>query len=121
MTIAKVREKCKSALDRVPRDVLTIGILILASLASFWLGYLAGLDAGRFESEGKGSGVLLEAPATSSTVSPEWVVASKNGTKYYMPNCSGADRISDANKVWFASASAAQASGYALATTCKSP
>jgi len=44
MTIAEVREKCKSLLARVPRDVLVLTILLVVSLASFTLGYLAGSD-----------------------------------------------------------------------------
>ncbi len=44
MTITEAREKCKSLVAKVPRDVLILGILVLASSVSFWLGYLAGLD-----------------------------------------------------------------------------
>lgn len=46
-------------------------------------------------------------------------VASKNGTKYYLPTCSGAKRISDKNKVWFDTAAAATAAGYGPAANCK--
>ena len=46
-------------------------------------------------------------------------VASKNGTKYYPPDCAGADRISDANKVWFISGAAAMKAGYEPAANCK--
>jgi len=111
MNIAKAREKCKIFFQKIPRDVLVIIILILASSASFGLGYLAGLDAGQ------GSEVKLqELPAAATTGN---FVASKTGTKYYLPSCAGADKISDANKVWFASASAAAAAGYAPAANCK--
>ena len=46
MTISGTRDKCKAFLARVPRDVLILAILVLASTLSFGLGYLAGLDAG---------------------------------------------------------------------------
>lgn len=46
-------------------------------------------------------------------------VASKTGTKYYLPSCSGANRIKDENKVWFATKQAAEAAGYAPSSTCK--
>ena len=112
MTIAEVREKCKSALAKVPRDILIISILILASLASFGLGYLAGLDAG-----GQGSQVLIQSlsvtPGAAGTV-----VASKGGTKYYFLNCTGVSAISDANKVWFISPEAAESAGYTRANNC---
>jgi hypothetical protein len=53
MIIAEARAKCKSLLERfltlrqTARDVLIFGVLILASLLSFGLGYLAGVDAGQ--------------------------------------------------------------------------
>lgn len=111
ITIAEVREKCKSF-----RDVIIIGVLVFASSFSFGLGYLAGLEAGQ------GSGVPLGifpsiSIATTSAVGQ--VVASKSGTKYYPPQCAGAARIADANKVWFVSASAAEEAGYTPAANCK--
>lgn len=45
MTIADMREKCKSLAAKVPRDALILAILVLASSLSFGLGYMAGLDA----------------------------------------------------------------------------
>lgn len=116
MTIAEAREKCKSLVARVPRDVFIIAILVLASSLSFGLGYLAGSE------RGQASTVTIEMSSftpTSTTTTAGQVVASKNGTKYYLPSCAGADRISDANKVWFASAEAARAQGYAPAANCK--
>ena len=113
MTIAEARDKCKSLIAKVPRDVLILAILILASSLSFGLGYLAGLDAEE--------SILGIERATTGGVGAEsvGVVASKSGTKYYLPSCAGADRISDANKVWFVSASAASAAGYTPALNCE--
>ena len=45
-------------------------------------------------------------------------VGSKSGTKYYLSACSGAKRIKDANKVFFATVHDAQASGYQPASNC---
>lgn len=45
-------------------------------------------------------------------------VASKSGTKYYLPSCSGVSRIKEENKVWFASVTEAQAAGYTAAANC---
>ncbi len=47
------------------------------------------------------------------------VVGSKNGSKYHLPRCSGANSIKEENKIWFASESAAQAAGYTRAGNCK--
>ena len=123
MTIAEVRSTCKSlsnrlpaVLAKIPRDVLIVAILVLSSSLCFGLGYLAGLDAGR------ASEISVElttaAPPLSATASVGQVVASKNGTKYYLPGCAAADRISDANKVWFSSTAAAEKAGYAPAANC---
>ncbi|PIR58099.1 MAG: hypothetical protein COU71_00495 [Parcubacteria group bacterium CG10_big_fil_rev_8_21_14_0_10_38_31] len=47
------------------------------------------------------------------------IVASKNGTKYHFPWCSGAIRIKDENKIWFGSESEAKSAGYGPASNCK--
>lgn len=109
MTIADLRDKCKSLTAKVPRDALILAILILASSLSFGLGYLAGLD----------STVSTNTLSVQTISADERFVASKSGTKYYLPTCAGAKRISDANKVWFISASSASAAGYSPATNCE--
>lgn len=123
MTIAGVREKCKSTLAKVPRDVLMVAVILTAAVLSFGCGFFAGKEAGQ------GSAVSIQTPLSpipmaevaDGAPAPEssGVVASKNGTKYYLPTCSGANRISEANKVWFASAAAARAQGYSAAENCK--
>ena len=50
---------------------------------------------------------------------PHNFVASKNGTKYYPVGCAWANRIKDANKVWFASTKEAEAAGYQRTQRCK--
>lgn len=113
MTIAETREKCKSTVARIPRDYLVLTVLVLVSSASFWLGYLAGLDA-------RSVNTATDEALSSSVIEEEGqFVASKNGTKYYPLGCAGADRISENNKVWFASAMAAIDAGYAPAANCK--
>lgn len=47
------------------------------------------------------------------------VVASKSGTKYHLPWCSGAKTIKEENKIWFASFEEARAAGYTPAGNCK--
>jgi hypothetical protein len=46
-------------------------------------------------------------------------VASKTGTKYYIPSCATVKRIKDENKVWFTTKAEAEASGYQPASNCK--
>ena len=93
--------------------MLILGVLLVASTLSFGLGYLAGIDAGRAGTD------TPEAPPLASAPEEGQVVASKSGTKYYVPGCAGASRISDANKVWFATPELAAAAGYAPAANCK--
>jgi hypothetical protein len=45
-------------------------------------------------------------------------VASKNGKKYYLANCSGAKRIKPENIVNFSSRESAEAAGYTKAANC---
>ncbi len=115
MTIAEAREKCKSLVQKAPRDVLMVAILVLSSSLCFGLGYRAGLEG----QEGQGSALILDTRA-SATSTAGYVVAARGGTKYYPPDCAGANRISDANKIWFVSASAAVEAGYTPAGNCTS-
>ena len=46
------------------------------------------------------------------------LVGSKNGTKYHYPWCSGAQRIKEENKIWFASVEEAKRAGYTPAANC---
>ena len=45
-------------------------------------------------------------------------VASKNSNKYHLPNCSGAKRIAEHNKIWFNSLDEAESLGYTPAANC---
>lgn len=128
---------------RLPRDAVLIAVLVLASSASFGLGVVAGRESGA----GEGARLRIEGPelaetlpeaavsATSSlatktgaapplqkpaaTTGGGQYVASKSGTKYYLPWCGTAKRIKDENKVWFASKAEAEAAGYEPAKNCK--
>lgn len=53
------------------------------------------------------------APATTGKF-----VGSKNSDKYHLPWCSGAARIKEENKVWFADAAEAERFGYTPASNC---
>jgi hypothetical protein len=142
MTIAEMRERSNRALARIPMDVLIVTVVFLASTASFGLGYLtgkgSGLEQGRgFWIEDVASTTSARLPAAAAAagelaapripVVPEGTalvpaegkyLASKNGKKYYLPSCSGAKRIKDENKVWFATLEDAQAAGLTPAANC---
>lgn len=45
-------------------------------------------------------------------------VGSKNSNKYHLPNCPGALRIKEENKIWFSSREEAENLGYTPASNC---
>jgi hypothetical protein len=66
------------------------------------------------------SRVVNEEPsAVGGAASEGAYVASKNGTKYHLPWCGGAQSIKEENKVWFSSKEEAEAQGYSPAANCK--
>lgn len=122
MNIAQIREKGNTLLARIPRDVLLVGILVLTASASFGLGIMQGREGvGLAGGAGQGEFAISEIPVNTPTTIPAGgqVVASRNGTKYFLPWCAGAKLISAANLVTFDSAEAAQAKGYSAAANCK--
>lgn len=46
-------------------------------------------------------------------------VGSKNSDKYHLPDCPGALKITEENKIWFNSKEEAEARGYTPAKNCK--
>ena len=61
--------------------------------------------------------IITQPAAATAAVSGE-VVASKSGTKYHLPTCSGAKSIKPANLISFESIAAAEAAGYTPAANC---
>jgi hypothetical protein len=55
---------------------------------------------------------------SADTSSKGLVVASKSGTKYYYPWCTGVARIKEENKVWFNTIDEAKAKGLTPASNC---
>jgi hypothetical protein len=127
------------------KDGLIIAILVLSSMGSFGLGVLAGHEQGGGAPEDdfwieklgeQPAAVGATAPTSSQTENPAPApakepvempapatagsyVASKTGTKYYLPWCGTANRIKEENKVWFATKAEAEAAGYEPAANCK--
>jgi hypothetical protein len=64
---------------------------------------------------------VSDIPATAPAALPAGgqYVASKSGTKYYLPWCGTVARIKDENKVWFQTKAEAEAAGYGPAANCK--
>ena len=119
MSIPKVWEKIKGWLEK---DEVTHGLMvftvILVGLAGFGLGKLSShAESPVYIEYAKETGDEQES-ASSDTHSGQ-IVASKNGTKFYLPSCRGVGNIREENKIYFQTEEEAVAAGYTKASGCK--
>lgn len=94
----------------------TAALVAVACLGAFGLGRLSSLVEARPLVE------LRHAPEVAAPAALNLggqLVASKYGSYYYYPWCSGAAKIAPANQRWFRDASSAEAAGYRPAKNCK--
>lgn len=130
-TITALKERVKRGLVALARaDVLIFLIIALVGVAGFGLGRLSALEKGRtpveiLSSQGGVSAASVgefggkNGEETVAQTSGGLLVGSKNSNKYHFPWCPGAQRISEANKVWFSSKEEAAKAGYTPASNCK--
>lgn len=127
--IAEIKENHKTRVE----TIMTACIIVLTGLLGFGIGKSTTIGHGRIPvrieeipifqdlyngGSNTASGVHSEALGAVSESSAGVVVGSRNSDKYHYPWCSGAKRISDANKVTFPSIEAARAAGYTPAGNC---
>lgn len=145
--ILSSREKIKSLVRGIllNRELFPAILITVVGIISFGLGRLsvsplAAVPQGRLvssvassvpasltETDGEqgsnaakiSSGVAKQVAAVKAQSGEKKYVASKNGTKYHLPWCSGASHIAEGNKIWFASKEEAKAAGYTPAGNCK--
>ena len=110
------REKINTLLDEVVGKWGIAIIVFLVALASFGLGRLSALEDVQ---PPVAIGEAPEAAKPASLFMGGLVVASRSGSVYYYPWCTGAGKILPANQRWFASESDAQKAGYTPAKACK--
>ena len=129
MNIAELYRKSKQKVDDLTKnDLYTITLLILIGFAGFGLGRLSLIEENR-ESVNIEFPEYLSASALNSqkstagaealAINQGLLVASKNGSKYHYPWCSGGKSISEKNKIWFDSTEEARKAGYTPASNCK--
>ena len=111
-----MREASKRLFAGVPRDVLLVGLILFVGATSFIFGVLVGQDT---PTSAPFSVCDSSATPVPTGDSGGEVVASKTGTKYFLPWCGGAKNISAENLLTFSSAEEAQAKGYEPAANCK--
>lgn len=137
--IQKVKE-VKNSLNA--KEIYTVLLIFVVGFGSFGLGRLSKLQNFKAPIRIEQSALILSAPALragdadvvslsgSTAIAPAsnvsfpppsggQLVASRGGTKYHFPWCSGAQRISGANKIWFNSVEEARKAGYTPASNCK--
>ncbi|MEK7066593.1 MAG: hypothetical protein AAB965_03440 [Patescibacteria group bacterium] len=98
------------------REIFFVVSIILVGLIGFGLGRISKLDDNKVPITIRESASVVNSAVSTA---PGKLVASKSGTSYHFPWCSGAKKISEANKVWFASVYEAEKAGYKKATNCK--
>jgi hypothetical protein len=142
--LANVKDKLYSTEKglKIKDDLYIILIIILVGLASFGLGKISGYEKDKtpisiLKTKEYMLSTVLEGTSdiddtkiddtpiatkntnsNSSTQAKGLVVASKSGTKYYYPWCSGVSRIREENKVWFNTIEEARATGLTPASNC---
>lgn len=140
MSIEEIQEKIKTSfMERNSTERLVFsGILVVVAVISFELG---GMKSGGGKERLPQAAALIPTVAppvapigapTAPELTPESVaepppeaagdtetyVASKNSTKFHLPWCSGAKRISEENKVIYKSREEALAAGVKPAANC---
>lgn len=115
-------------------DDLFLGlVVVLVGIGAFGLGRISKIEGSkapiRIENEPMAPAdtfapsapkdTTQEASVVGAVGQQDTFVASKSGTKYYFPWCSGAQRIAPANLIHFATQEAAKAAGYSPSSTCK--
>ena len=130
-SIKEIRQKIKRFGHLVEsKDIFMVMVIILVAFASFGLGRMSKMGDGRIPVKIEHQASLLQAKNTSNSAqngenqgllpaNDKMYVASKNGSKYHFPWCSGAKRMKESNKIWFATAGEARAAGYGPAGNCK--
>jgi hypothetical protein len=136
-TVQKIKGRAGSFINSLAgKDAMAVSIVILVGLSGFGLGRLSSIYESREPvtitlPEGERTLRAGETVLSKDSTSPSYekttgvsqssaqVVASQNGSKYYFPWCASAAKIKESNKVFFASAAAAEAAGYTPAANCK--
>lgn len=115
VTIQDVWSRCKAALEEAITQWGLICLVFSVAFCAFGLGRLSILESVKpalaVETAPKAAQVLALSPG-------DYVVASRSGSVYYLPWCSGAQKIAAGDKVWFSSEAAAQKAGYTASKSC---
>lgn len=129
--IASYYGKVKEWIAADKTDLFIAAIIFLVGLASFGLGRLSVLWPKKepIRIENYELGIMnygTTTTADNSNPNSKFIapnsrakyVASKSGTRYHFPWCPGAQRIKEANKIWFEVKEDAEKAGFKAALNC---
>lgn len=115
-----IREKIKPIIS--DQRTFTSLVLVLVAVTAFGLGRRSAAEplapAAAVETAAAPSSDMAASVAETAGLPETYYVASQNGSVYHLPYCAGAKRISEANKITFASKAEAEAAGYRPAANC---
>ena len=103
-------------------DLFIASIIFFTGLSGFGLGRLSvdlKTNPPLFVVQPVDEQILETNPSDIASAADTRVVASRNGTTYYYPWCSGVKRIKEENKIWFTAKEVAQKAGLKLAGNCQ--
>ena len=109
---------------KIKDDFFIVFLIFLVGFASFGLGKLSSFEKKKVPisvintQESMYASVLENTSKKENITEKGIVVASKSGTKYYYPWCSGTTKIKDENKIWFNTIDEAKARGLTPASGC---
>ncbi len=133
MSIHNITEKIKSIGHRFVESIVTVVVITLVSLGSFFLGRFSNnnnIYESKVLSENKiidsktnveNNDEIIEYTKKVPQINKEEgkYLASKNGKMYYPVSCKSASRIKDKNRVYFKTEDDAKYLGYRKAENCK--
>lgn len=94
---------------------LSAGLLLILIIGGV---ELKALQANRESIKIDRTAMVADVSVEKMQPSVQQLVGSKTGTKYHLPECSGAKNISDKNKIFFSSIAEAEKQGYTPAANC---
>jgi hypothetical protein len=133
MSIQEISRKFKDLF--LDSELFLAVLILLVAVVSFGLGRMS-IVAESLNSDGQTAKVRLTTaltpnqqttPSSPSAPAEESVdvsangnyVASKNGARYHLPWCPGAQQMNEENKIWFDTKEEAEIAGYTPAANCK--
>lgn len=113
--------KIKNFRNTYEKDLVIVIVIVMVALISFGLGRLSKIEERKTPIVIENQQQTTKQPTTvnQNQLSGAGFVASKNGTKYHYPWCSGAQSIKEENKIWFSTTEEARQAGYTPASNCK--